>query len=450
VVDYDMFIHQTKNYLVSLLLIIVIANVLSVPELNGYLSFAWRVEPSLDRNEYLPGSEGIIDENVVNVGQTILNIYQTVVMFDWQKPTGKWWYLDVDIEVELAERTHLGKFSFEIPDDVAPGKHTFEVGLRHRHLGLREGWQDDGLQWSTLTYEIFITEPKEAELRILNMSQTPLQGEAFYVGDMGSLSYQLKNIGGGIAKQVKLELETPPGEEIISLVTSTSPKDLEPRSIGEWTIQIRGEKPGNISAKIQLFISENKIDEADFQVIVSEPYLEMVSKNNTPGEGEPVYPGDILIVKYMMRNKGSSTVESLTVLPEVPEGMTLIETGKPVRIEPEETAPLSFKIRADTPGEQYFQILFFNSEKELPSYRAQGTVTVSENPVWTQIFNQANYELLSIILIITVMATSIIILSRRRRPADVIVSKELQFCSKCGTKISNHDSFCQNCGNKIN
>jgi hypothetical protein len=259
----------------------------------------------------------------------------------------------------------------------------------------------------------------------------------------------MKNIGGVVAKQVKLGLEIPSGEEIISLMKSTSPKDLEPGSIDEWTIQIRGEKPGNVTAKVQLFISENKIDEADFPVIVSEPYLEIVSKNHTPDEGEPVYPGDILIVEYVIRNKGSSTVNNLTVMPEVLEGMTLIETSKPVRIEPEETAPLSFKIRADTAGEHYFKILFFNSGKELPSYRAQGTVTVSENPIWKQILKQTNYVSIIIILIIAIIAISIIMLSRRR-PANVTVPKELKFCSKCGTKISTHDSFCQKCGNKIN
>jgi hypothetical protein len=440
---------KRKSYLISLILIILATNVSFIPELNGYLSFAWRIEPSLDRNEYLPGSEGIIDENVVNVGQTILHIYQTVVMFDWQKPTGKLWSADVDIEVEIAERAHLAKFSFEIPEDVTPGKHTYEVGLKHRHLGLREGWQDDGLQWSTQTYEILISEPKEAELRVLNVSQTPIHGEAFYVGDIGTLSCRLKNIGGAVAKQVKLDMEIPPGEEIVSLVKSTSPKDLDPGSIDEWTIQIQGEKPGNVTAKIQLLISENKIDETDFPVIVSEPYLEIVSKNHTPKEGEPVYPGDILIVEYMMRNKGSSTVKNLTVIPEVPEGMTLIETSKPVRIEPEETKPLSFKIRADEPGEHHFQILFFNSGKELPTFRAPGTVMVSENPVWTQIFKQTNYGLLILILIIAIIAISIIILSRKRKTTEVAVSKELQFCSKCGTKISDTNAFCQNCGNKI-
>jgi hypothetical protein len=443
-----MLIKRRNSHLLSLFLIILISNISFITESYGYLSFAWRVEPALDRNEYSPGAEGIIDQNVVNTGMTILHIYQTIVMFDWQKPTGKWWSFEVDIEVNPSERVHLAKFAFEIPDDVAPGKHIYEVGLRHRHLGLREGWQDDGLQWSTLTYEIFISEQKEAKLRLLNISQTPIQGEAFYVGDMSTVSYRLKNIGGAVAKQVKLELEIPPGERIISSTQSTSPKDLDPRSVDEWTIQILGEKPGDITAKIQLYISENKIDEKDFPVIVSEPYLEIVSKNQTPGEGEPVYPGDILIVKYIMRNKGSSTIKNLTVLPEVLEGMTLIETSKPIRIEPEETKSLSFKIRTDKSGEHSFEILFLNSGKELPSYRAPGTVLVSENPVWMQIFKQTNYGLLVIILIITVIAISLIILARRR-PADVTVSKELEFCSKCGNQILTHDAFCQNCGNKL-
>ena len=121
-----------------------------------------------------------------------------------------------------------------------------------------------------------------------------------------------------------------------------------------------------------------------------------------------------------MRNMGSSTVKNLTVLPEVQEGMTLIETSKPIKIEPEETKPLSFKIKADRSGEHSFEILFFNSGKELPSYRAPGTVLVSENPVWMQIFKQTNYGLLVIILIIAVIAISLIIyLKRVRSPASI-------------------------------
>jgi hypothetical protein len=444
-----MLIKRRNSHLFSLFLIILISNVSLITESYGYLSFAWRIEPTLDRTEYSPGAEGIIDQNVVNTGMTILHVYQTIVMFDWQKPTGKLWSFDVDIEVDPSQRVHLAKFAFEIPDDVTPGKHTYEVGLRHRHLGLREGWQDDGLQWSTLTYEIFISEQKEAKLRLLNVSQTPIQGEAFYVGDMSTVSYRLKNIGGAVAKQVKLELEIPPGEKIISSVQSTSPKDLDSKSVNEWTIQILGEKPGNVTAKIQLYLSENKIDESNFPVIVSEPYLEIVSKNQTPGEGESVYPGDILIVKYLMQNKGSSTVKNLTVLPEVPEGMTLIESSKPIMLKPEETKSLSFRIRVDKSGEHSFEILFLNSGKELPSYRAPGIVLVSENPVWMQIFKQTNYGLLVIILIIAVIAILLIILSKRRRPVNVTKSKELEFCSKCRTQMLTNDAFCQNCGNKL-
>ena len=206
---------------------------LLVPCSSGYLGWAWRVEPTLDRGEYEPESKGTIDERVVNTGPTILHIYTTIIMFDWQKQSGEYWSADVNVEVWPGKEVHLAKFSFEIPANVTPGKHTYEIGLKHRHLGLREGWQDDGLQWYPSTYDIYISKP-QFKLDLVATSITPRNEEGLYIGDIGTATFTLKNSGGTTAQHVKVGIEEVK-TNIISIADSTPAKDLDAGATGQWT-----------------------------------------------------------------------------------------------------------------------------------------------------------------------------------------------------------------------
>ena len=433
---------KSSRILRSFITIMLIAVIFSIPESSGYLSWAWRVEPQLDRSEYPPGSEGIIDEYVWNTGLTILHIYQTSVKFDWQK-SGEYWYKNVSVEVKPAQRAHLAKFKFEIPDDVTPGNHVYAIALKHRHLGLREGWQDDGLQEYESTYEIFISKAEkkaEALIDIVNMTSPQEKGAPFYIGDTVPITFTLKNSGEAVAKQLKVAIEDI-REKILSVMEATSAKDLEPGAIGQWTITSRGEKVGNTTAKIVFYIAGNKVLEEEFSAKVIEPDLKIVNQTYTPEEGKPVYPNDMVTATYTIKNKSPSTIKDLKLSVEVPSGLTLVESSPPINLEPDAQGELSFKIRADQPGEYKTKGFFLKSGIRLPTYNVSLTVKVSEQPGWTGI------AVLGGIGVLIVVGLVLVIRKRRHKPPVMTPpSTAAVFCSKCGAPTPPTGLFCEKCG----
>ena len=432
---------NSRRILRSFVTIMLIVVIFSIPESSGYLGWAWRVEPQLDRSEYPPGSEGIIDEYVWNTGPTILHIYQTLVKFDWQK-SGEYWYKNVSVEVKIAQRAHLAKFKFEIPNDVTPGKHAYAIALKHRHLGLREGWQDDGLQEYESTYEIFISKPeKKAEplIELVNMTSPREKGAPVYIGDLVPMTFTFKNSGGAVAKQFKIEFDFK--EKIFSIVEATSAKDLEPGATDQWTITTRGEKAGNTTAKVVFYIAGNKYGESNFTARVWEPIFELINQTHTPGKGKPVYPNDIITGTYTMKNKSPSAMKDLKHSVEVPSGLTLVELSPPINLEPDAQGEFSYKIRADKPGEYKIVFLFLKSGIRLPSYNTTVNLIVSEQPDWTGI------AVLGGIGVLIVVGLVLVIRKRRHKPPVMAPpSTAAMFCSKCGAPTPPPGLFCEKCG----
>ncbi len=435
---------KSSRILRSFITITLIVVILSIPESSGYLGWAWRVEPQLDRSEYPSGSEGIIDEYVWNTGPTILHIYQTLVKFDWQK-SGEYWYKNVSVEVNPAQRAHLAKFKFEIPNDVTPGKHVYAIALKHRHLGLREGWQDDGLQEYESTYEIFISKAeKKAEplLELVNMTSPREKGAPVYIGDIVPMTFTLRNSGGAVAKQVKIELDFK--EKIFSIIEAASAKDLEPGATDQWTITSRGEKVGNTTGKVVICIDGNKFVETNFSAKVIEPDLKLINQTYTPEEGKPVYPNDMITGTYTIKNKSPSTMKDLKLSVEAPSGLTLVESSPPINLEPDAQGELSYKIRTDKPGEYKIIFLFLKSGIRLPSYNATVNLIVSEQPGWTGI------AVLGGIGVLIVVGLVLVIRKRRHKPPVMTPpSTAAVFCSKCGAPTPPTGLFCEKCGARL-
>ena len=319
-----------------------------IPTSSGYLGWAWRVEPTLDRSEYEPGSKGTIDESVINTGPTILNIYATVIMFDWQKQSGTHWSMNVNVEVSPGQQVPLAKLAFEIPANVTPGKHAYEIGLRHRHLGLREGWQDDGLQWYPSTYDIYVSK-SSFRLDLVATAMSPKSEEGLYIGDVSTATFTLKNSGGTAAKQVRVAIEEIK-TGIISLVESTPAKDLEAGATGQWMVKVRAEKAGETTSRARIYVSENRIHDSELRIVVVEPTLEIVSVSKIPEEGKPIYPGEILTATFTVKNRMRSTVREVSISAEIPSGVTLVETSQPISIDQDSMGQLTLKIRAGNPG----------------------------------------------------------------------------------------------------
>jgi len=409
---------------------------------SSYLGWAWRVEFTLDRNEYPAGSEGLIDLSVLNSGPTILDIYEAAVMFDWQKESGQYWYVKVDVEVKPSQIVRLAKFKFTIPENGTAGTHTFQIGLKHRHLGLREGWQDDGLQWFESTYEILVTKVEKPNLELVEITQTPEREEGLYVGDIGTLALTLKNTGGATAKQVKVAVEDTKAN-IISVIESTPPRDLASGSAGQWTIKVRGEKIGESTFKLRFYISGTVIEEQEFPVKISEPPLELVSQTRTPEEGRTIYPGDLMSATFTLRNKGPSTVNEIAISVETPSGLTLVESSPSISIEPDATGQLNFKIKPERPGQYSVKILFTKSGIQMPSYKATANIAVSEKPVLGP--EATGLGIMALVILVAVA----LVVSRRRRIVKAAMPAADAFCPNCGARTAPEGGFCQSCGTRL-
>ncbi len=427
---------------------------LFMPLVSGYLGWAWRVEFTLDRSEYPAGSEGTIDEWVINAGPTVLDIYEAIVRFDWQKESGQHWYVGVDVEVQPKQRVHLAKFAFTIPENVTPGRHTFEIGLKHRHLGLREGWQDDGLQWFESPYEILIAQPErrpEPNIEIVNMTAAFKEEEKFYVGDVRSGSMTLKNTGDAAAKQLKIAIEDIK-ENIVSVETSP-PMDIEPGATAQWTLKVRGEKPGNTTGKLRFYLAGTVVSEQEIPIRIKEPALELVNITQTPRKGESIYPDDVLTARFVLKNREPSTMKEISISMEVPPGLTLVESSPPISIDPDATGQLSYKVSAEKTGNYTIRVLFLKSGVQLPSYKVTANIVVSEKTA----FNMQTIGIIVAVLVSLVAVAAVV--SRRRRkaaapppqpppppPQATPYAAAAGFCPNCGAPEIPGDTFCHSCG----
>jgi len=378
-------------------------------------------------------------------------------MFDWQKAGGQYWYADVNVEVQLSQRVHLVRLSFEIPPDVTPRRHTFEIGLKHRHLGLREGWQDDGLQWFESPYEIIISEAEkkpEPRLEIVNQTSVGLKkGEKFYVGDIVSGSITFKNTGDAAVQQLKMAIEDIK-ENIISVETSP-PMDIEPGSTGQWSVKIRGEKPGNITCKLRTYLAGTMITEREFSIEVKEPALELVNITRTPKEGESIYPDDVLTARFVLKNREPSTMKEISISMEVPPGLTLVESSPPISIDPDATGQLSYKVSAEKTGNYTMRVLFLKSGVQLPSYKVTANIIVSEKTA----FSLQTIGIIITVLVLLVAVAAVV--SRRRRkaaapkpqppppPPQAAPYPVAGFCPNCGAPATPTSVFCRSCGSRL-
>lgn len=133
-----------------------------------------------------------------------------------------------------------------------PGKYTAVMRL---YLA---GEKVDELPWT-----IVVSPP---EISVVDRTQTPAEGEPFYVGDTATLRYALKNEGKGVARSVKIEVELPEG---LTLVEATPAKDLAPGAVDEWIVKIKAEKEGEYRAKVALYSTDVKLGEGELPVTVS-------------------------------------------------------------------------------------------------------------------------------------------------------------------------------------
>lgn len=107
------------------------------------------------------------------------------------------------------------------------------------------------------------------ELELVEKKASPSQEEPFYVGDVATLTYKIKNVGKGVAKDIKVSVELPEG---LTLVEVTEAKDLDPGATGEWILRIKAEKQGEYKGKTVFSSMGTKISESELTVKVTQKF----------------------------------------------------------------------------------------------------------------------------------------------------------------------------------
>ena len=116
-----------------------------------------------------------------------------------------------------------------------PGNYNVRTGL-YIDKEMEKNWD--------LTFRI--TKP---EIDLIDRILEPEMGMPIYPGDVVSITYIFENVGSSVAKQIGLDVQVPEGLEIVSL---TSPKDIEVKKLGNYTIKIKAMEEGNFQINIQL------------------------------------------------------------------------------------------------------------------------------------------------------------------------------------------------------
>jgi len=218
---------------------------------------------------------------------------------------------------------------------------------------------------------------------------------------------------------------------------------------GEW----RGEAYAN----------DELIASLKFTLIPPPPHLILVDATIEPKEGEPVFPGDTVTIKYTWKNDGGSTANEVQMkVSGLPKGLTLLEQTEAKDIPAGSSEEWIIKIRADEPGNHSFKVQPFMenerliSEEDKKPIELKVTVLVSERPFLEQ---YGLYVGIAVVVVIVLVAV-LVLMKRRKRPpppaqpaptVPVGVAPQVpaqKFCVNCGAPLPADAQFCGKCGSR--
>jgi len=220
-------------------------------------------------------------------------------------------------------------------------------------------------------------------------------------------------------------------------------------TLGEWSAEAHA--------------NDQLISTLKFTLIPPPPYLVLLDATIEPKEGEPIFPGDTVAIKYTWKNEGGSTAKKVQMkLSDLPKGLTLLEQTDAKDLPVGSSEEWIIKIRADEPGNYSFKVQPFVenerllSEKDKKPIELKVIVIVSEKPFMEQ------YGLyIGIAIVIVIVSIAVLILLKRRkppaRPAQPVTTVPLgvtpqaptqKFCVNCGAPLPADAQFCGKCGSR--
>jgi len=243
------------------------------------------------------------------------------------------------------------------------------------------------------------------------------------------------------------------------------PYDLEEESY-EWSqvyveLDVAKMTPGEWRG--EAYANDEPIASLKFTLHPPPPYLVLVSATSEPKEGEPIFPGDTVTIKYTWKNDGGSTAKKVQMkVSDLPKGLTLLEQTEAKDIPAGSSEEWIIKIRADEPGNHSFKVQPFIenerliSEEDKKPIELKVTVLVSERPFLEQ---YGLYVGIAVVVVIALIAV-LVLMKRRKRPpppaqpaptVPVGVAPQLpaqKFCVNCGAPLPADAQFCGKCGSR--
>ncbi|MCW4032073.1 MAG: hypothetical protein NWF08_01620 [Candidatus Bathyarchaeota archaeon] len=243
-------------------------------------------------------------------------------------------------------------------------------------------------------------------LTVVNVSLNPEAGMPFYLGSTLTITYALENVGGEIARQVRMTMEDlDPSDGII--VSPSDTKDLEPAESDDWTIELVGEKPGNYTGKMTLYIGDERIKVWDWTIIVSLPELELVDivMFSKGGKQRPK-AGDFVTITYVIRNVGKLDAKQIGFDVKLPEDLELIHITPTKDIGVNQTSNFIVELLTKKEGDYTVEVALYSYDYKISEEKRVIQVSpASTEDTWMLLILGS--------IIVLVMIVAIILIKRR-------------------------------------
>jgi hypothetical protein len=243
-------------------------------------------------------------------------------------------------------------------------------------------------------------------LTVVNVSLNPEAGMPFYLGSTLTITYALENVGGEIARQVRMTMEDlDPMDGII--VSPSDTKDLEPAESDDWTIELVGEKPGNYTGKMTLYIGDERIKVWDWTIIVSLPELELVDivMFSKGGKQRP-NAGDFVTITYVIRNVGKLDAKQIGFDVKLPEDLELIHITPTKDIGVNQTSNFIVELLTKKEGDYTVEVALYSYDYKISEEKRVIQVSpASTEDTWMLLILGS--------IIVLVMIVAIILIKRR-------------------------------------
>lgn len=305
---------------------------------------------------------------------------------------------------------------------------------------------------------------KGANLTIVELTQSPAQGEAIYPGDNVTLTFTVENSGDTAAKNVTVTAEAVPSG--LDLLKQAASKDISKAERASFFLVFKASAAGNYELNFRATAEGKDFDTKKAAVTVAQPdiFIVSVGVETSPEKGTAVKPGDYVTYTVSLKNTGTTPARTVEVkLGNIPEGIKLVQSAPIVEIGPGETNDFTFKFLCEKAGDYKIKVDLIVMGKTMES-DSHLEVAVSE-PITIG---------LPVIGIAVVLVAAVGLgvfykkkglpqislpkVSREPRPrpseeAAVVRERKVEvaarYCGSCGAPVDASTEFCGKCGKPV-